>query len=133
MTVYEAAVTRLAMLGYTVTDADKTGLELLISQCEQEILLEINHKEMPKGLFYVHADKVAGQFLFDKKAAGQLDGVEGFDFSAPAKSITEGDVSVTFAGASEGVSTAEARFDAMLDRLIHPSESILAAFRRLRW
>ena len=30
MTVYEAAVARLAMLGYTVTDDDKTGLELLI-------------------------------------------------------------------------------------------------------
>ena len=25
--VYEAVVTRLAMLGYTVTDDDKTGLE----------------------------------------------------------------------------------------------------------
>lgn len=133
MTVYEAVAARLAMLGYTVTDADKTGLALLISQCEQEILLAINRKVMPEGLLYVHADKVAGQFLFEKKAAGKLDGVEGFDFSAPAKSITEGDVSVTFAGASDGANTAEARFDAMLDRLIHPSESILAAFRRLRW
>ena len=133
MTVYEAVVTRLAMLGYTVTDNDKPGLEYLISKCERDILDNINHKVLPDGLFHTLVDMVAGQFLFDKKAAGQLDGVEGFDFSAPAKSITEGDVSVTFAGATEGVSTAEARFDAMLDRLIHPSESILAAFRRLRW
>lgn len=133
MTVYEAAVVRLAMLGYTVTENDRTGLELLVGKCGEEILLDINHKEMPQGLFYVHADKVAGQFLFDKKAAGELDGVEGFDFSAPAKSITEGDVSITFAGASDGARTAEARFDALLDGLIHPSESILAAFRRLRW
>ena len=133
MTVYEAVVARLAMLGYTVTKTDTPGLEYLISKCERAILDNINHKVLPDGLFYTLVDMVAGQFLFDKKAAGQLDGVEGFDFSAPAKSITEGDVSVTFAGASEGVSTAEARFDAMLDRLIHPSESILAAFRRLRW
>ena len=28
--VYEAVVTRLAMLGYTVTDDDKTGLEYTI-------------------------------------------------------------------------------------------------------
>ena len=31
MTVYEAVVLRLAMLGYEVTDNDKTGLEYLIN------------------------------------------------------------------------------------------------------
>ncbi len=133
MTVYEAVVTRLAMLGYTVTDNDKPGLEYLISKCERDILDNINHKALPDGLFYTLVDMVAGQFLFDKKAAGELDGVEGFDFSAPAKSITEGDVSVTFAGASDGAASAEARFDALLDKLIHPPNSILAAYRRLRW
>ena len=30
MTVYEAVVSRLAMLGYTVTDNDETGLNFLI-------------------------------------------------------------------------------------------------------
>ena len=58
---------------------------------------------------------------------------EGFDFSAPAKSITEGDVAITFAGASDGASNAEARFDALLAGLMHPPESTLAAFRRMRW
>ena len=60
-------------------------------------------------------------------------GLEGFDFEAPAKSITEGDISVTFAGASDGASNAESRFDTLLSRLMHPAESTLAAFRRLRW
>lgn len=133
MTVYEAVVTRLAMLGYTVTDNDKPGLELLIHKCEQDILDNINYKVLPDSLFYTLVDMVAGRFLYDKKAAGDLDSVEGFDFSAPAKSITEGDVSVTFAGASDGAISAEARFDAMLDRLMHPAESILAAYRRMRW
>lgn len=131
MTVYEAVVARLAMLGYTVTDADITGLEYLIHKCEEELLANINHRELPPPLFYTLVDMVAGQFLFDKKAAGGLG--EGFDFDAPAKSITEGDISVTFAGASDGASNAESRFDAMLDRLMHPAESTLAAFRRLRW
>lgn len=131
MSVYEAVVVRLAMLGYAVTDADKPGLEYLISKCEAEILVDINHKELPEGLFYTLVDMVAGYFLFNKKAAGGLG--EGFDFDAPAKSITEGDISVTFAGASDGVSTAESRFDALLDRLMHPPEHILGAFRRLRW
>lgn len=133
MTVLEAVVLRLAMFGYTVTDNDNTGLEYLISRCKQEILSNINHTMLPDGLFYVLVDMVAGQFLYDKKAAGALDGLEGFDFSAPAKSISEGDISVTFAGASDGATTAEARFDALLDTLRHPAESTLAAYRRLRW
>lgn len=133
MTVYEAVVPRLAMLGYTVTDADQPGLEYLIKKCEVDILSNIHHRELPDGLFYTLVDMVAGQFLYDKKAAGGLDGVDGFDFSAPAKSISEGDVSVTFAGLSDGANSAEARFDAMLDGLRHPPESVLAAFRRLKW
>lgn len=133
MTVYEAVVARLAMLGYTVTDADKPGLEYLIKECEQDILDNINQKVLPDGLFYTLVDMVAGQFLFDKKAAGELDGVGGIDFSAPVKAITEGDVTITFAGSGDGATSAEARFDAMLDGLIHPKDSILAAYRRMRW
>lgn len=131
MTVYEAVVARLAMLGYTVTDDDKTGLEYTIRKCEAELLANINHRKLPPPLFYTLVDMVAGQYLYDKKAAGGLG--EGFDFEAPAKSITEGDISVTFAGASDGASNAESRFDAMLAKLMHPAESTLAAFRRLRW
>jgi len=130
MTVYEAVVLRLAMLGYEATDADKPGLLYLISKCEKDILANINQSVLPDGLFYTLVDMVAGQYLYDKKAAGDL---EGFDFSAPAKSITEGDVSITFAGASDGTSTAESRFDALLDKLMHPADSTLAAFRRIKW
>ena len=68
--VYEAVVARLSMLGYTVTDADKAGLEYLIHKCEVDILTNTNHRELPKGLFYTLVDMVAGQFLFNKKAAG---------------------------------------------------------------
>lgn len=129
--MYEAVVDRLAMLGYTVTDDDETGLKYTIRKCEAELLANINHRKLPPPLFYTLVDMVAGQYLYDKKAAGGLG--EGFDFEAPAKSITEGDISVTFAGASDGASNAESRFDAMLAKLMHPAESTLAAFRRLRW
>lgn len=130
MTVFEAVVLRLAMLGYKVIEDDTPGLEYLISKCEKDILADINQKELPDGLFYTLVDMVAGQFMFNKKAAGDL---EGFDFEAPVKSITEGDVSVTFAGGSDGASSAEARFDALLSKLMHPAQSTLAAFRRMRW
>ena len=128
--VYDSVVSRLAMLGYKVTDEDKPAIEYLIPKCEVDILSNIHHRELPDGLFYTLVDMVAGQFLFDKKAAR---GLEGFDFSSPVKSITEGNVSVSFAGASDGASNAEARFDALLDRLRRPPESILAAFRRIKW
>ena len=130
MAVYEAVVLRLAMLGYTVTETDEPGLKFLISRCEKDLLANINRSAVPEGLFYVLVDMAAGSFLFDKKAAG---GLEGFNFEAPAKSISEGDVSVTFAGASDGVNTAEGRFDALLAKLMHPAESTLAAFRRIAW
>ena len=52
MTVYEAVVARLAMLGYTVTDDDKTGLEYTIHKCEAELLANINHRKLPPPLFY---------------------------------------------------------------------------------
>lgn len=130
MTVFEAVVLRLAMLGYKVIEDDTPGLEYLISKCEKDILADINQNALPDGLFYTLVDMVAGQFMFNKKAAGDL---EGFDFEAPVKSITEGDVSVTFAGGSDGASNAEARFDALLSKLMHPAQSTLAAYRRMRW
>ena len=88
--VYEAVVDRLAMLGYTVTDADETGLKYTIRKCEAELLANINHRKLPPPLFYTLVDMVAGHFLFDKKAAGGLDGLEGFDFNAPPRASRRG-------------------------------------------
>lgn len=130
--VYEAAVARLAMLGYTTTDEDKPGLEYMIAKCEAELLADINHKVLPDGLRYVLVDMVAGAFLQDKLAAGSLE-IDGLDFSGSVKSITEGDVSITIASASDGTPSPEARFLATLSGMARPPEKILGAFRRLRW
>lgn len=132
MEVYEAVVPRLAMLGYSATEDDKPALEYLIAKCRVELLTNINHKEVPNGLFYTLVDMVAGSFLHEKLAAGGLE-IEGVDFAQQPKSITEGDVKVDFAGASDGVSSGEARFRVQLDAMMHPPESVLGAFRRLRW
>ena len=132
MDAYESVVARLKMLGYTVTDEDRAGIEYLIRKCEREILDSINHRVLPEGLFYVLVDMAAGSFLFDRKESGGLEGVEGFDFSAPAKSITEGDVSITFAGAGDGAASAESRFDALVEKLRKPDPGVLAAYRRMR-
>ena len=63
MSVYEAVVARLATLGYTSTEADRVSLEYLIPKCELDILANINHRELPDGLFYTLVEMAAGQFL----------------------------------------------------------------------
>lgn len=130
--MYEAVVPRLAMLGYRATEQDKPAIDYLTGKCRWTLLASIHHKDVPDGLMYTLVDMVAGSFLQNKLAAGKLE-IEGLDFSTDTKSITEGDVSVTFAGANDGVSSPEGRFLATLDGMVHPSEKILGAFRRLKW
>ena len=132
MDVYEAVVSRLAMLGYQATEQDKPAIDYLTGKCRVTLLASIHHKDVPDGLIYTLVDMVAGSFLQDKLAAGRLE-IEGMDFSTDTKSITEGDVSVTFAGANDGTSSPEGRFLATLDGMVHPSEKIMGAFRRLKW
>lgn len=133
MEAYESAVeSRLAMLGYTATEDDWFALGHVIAKCRAELLANINRKEVPDGLFYTLVDMAAASFLHDKLAAGNLE-IEGMDFSRQPKSITEGDVRVDFAGASDGAGSDEARFRSKLDAMMRPPESILGAFRRLRW
>ena len=48
-----------------------------------------------------------------------------------AKSISEGDTSVTFAIADTG--SFEDQFDAMLAKMVNPDAELIAAFRRLVW
>ena len=133
MTIYNGVVVRLSQLGYVVPDNDapNAGVTLAIDRAAEKIRANINRMDIPDGLHYIWVDMAAGLFLFDKKAAGQLG--EGFDFTAPTKKITEGDVSVEFAGATDGSSTPEARFDKLINSLINPPAYLFARFRRFVW
>lgn len=129
MAILAAVTARLSALGYTVTEADNMALDYNVKKAEATLRGATNQPEVPEGLFYVWADMAAGLFLTDKKASGVLS--DTYDFEAPAKSISEGDTSVTFAIADAG--TFENQFDAMLDKMIHPDDSLILAFRRLVW
>lgn len=131
MNIYDDVVARLKAVGYEVTEADEAAVTYAINRAAEKIKANINRTEIPEGLHYTWVDMATGLFLSDKKAAGMLG--EGFDFSAPTKSISEGDVKVEFVGASDGSSTPEARFDKMLNGFINPPQSVFAAFRRLKW
>lgn len=129
MDVLVAVNIRLTALGYNVTENDLAGIIYYIEKAETVIRDKTNQLAVPEGLLYVWADMVAGMFLQDKKTTGTLSSL--YDFSAPAKSISEGDTSVTFAIADTG--SFEDQFDAMLAKMISPDEELFIAFRRLVW
>lgn len=127
--ILSAVTARLASLGYTVSEDDASALDYHIQKSKITLKVSTNQQEVPEGLFYVWVDMAAGEFLMDKKSAGALSGL--YDFSAPAKSISEGDTSVTFAVADAG--SFENQFDAMLAKMINPDMDLILAFRRLVW
>lgn len=131
MDIYNDVVLRLSQFGYTVQESDVPDLNYVINRAAEKITANINRTDIPGGLHYTWVDMAAGLFLFDKKATGQLG--DGFDFSAPAKKITEGDVSVEFAGVADGSFTPETRLDNLLNSLINPPTYLFARFRRLVW
>lgn len=129
MDIPASVIARLEVLGYTVTEADGFAVDYNIAKAETKLKVSTNQLKVPEGLNYVWVDMAAGLFLADKKAAGALNCI--YDFEAPAKSISEGDTSVTFAIADTG--SFEDQFDVMLAKMITPDEDLITAFRRLVW
>lgn len=129
MEIFEGVTGRLSVIGYETADTDKNAIVYCINKAEASLKSLTNQFILPEGLFYVWVDMAAGLFLTDKKTAGALNDI--FDFSAPAKSISEGDTSVTYAVASSG--TFEDQFDAMLAKMTHPDDETILRYRRLAW
>lgn len=129
MDIPTSVITRINALGYTVTEADRYLVDYNISKAKARLRIYTNQPEVPDGLYHVWVDMAAGMFLRDKKTTGALSSL--YDFSAPAKSISEGDTSVTFAIADTG--SFEDQFDTMLAKMIEPDEELYVAFRRLVW
>lgn len=129
MDIPASVTARIEALGYTVTEADRPAVDYNIAKAEANLKASTNQLEVPEGLNYVWVDMAAGMFLADKKATGALNCI--YDFEAPAKSISEGDTSVTFAIADTG--SFEDQFDAMLAKMITPDDDLIVAFRRLVW
>lgn len=129
--VIQSVSDRLTTFGFAFDDLTENEIEFAVNRAKQSIEAEINSADIPEGLSYVWVDMAVGYLLSDRKAVGKLG--DNLDLDAPAKSITEGDVSVTFAGQSDGVLTAEARLDKLITTLTEPSQSVFARYRRLVW
>jgi len=133
MDILDAVKVRLAALGYEVKDEDTAVLDFNIQKAERTLKISTNRREVPEGLFYVWVDMAAGLFLQDKMATGSLSGSTAFDTDAPVKSIKEGDITVTYAVADGSSGTDTGDLDSIVDRMVNPDETLIAAFRRLVW
>lgn len=126
----EDVVERLTTLGYNLNNGDTVTLQLAVSGVEQYIKNFCNITDIPSELYTVAVDMAAGTLLRTKQSIG-IDVCENLDFdSENIKSITEGDVSITYN--SDNSNSATSKYKALLDGLCN-RENELLAFRKLRW
>lgn len=125
-TIDKIVTQRLLSLGHTVVPEDGWLLGFAVQKAESCFKIHCNLDVIPDELRTVEVDMICGEFLLAKKQSGRL---EGYEFEAAVKSISEGDVSVSYSGDS----TPEQQFDTLLQRLVHPSDDVFAAYRRISW
>lgn len=122
-------VERLISLGCTDI-GNETLIALAINSTEQYIKNFCNVAEVPDELYYVALDMAVGTVLKTMQSIG-IDVCEGIDYDAVGiKSITEGDVSITYS--TDSSTSTLTLFNAFVDRLCNRDDE-LVIFRKLRW
>lgn len=121
-------ILRLKSLGYNIDEGDNVTLEFAVNGTEQYIKNFCNITEIPAELYYVAVDMAAGTLLKTKQATG-FNVCENLDFESDnIKSITEGDVSITYSESN----SAAARYSTLLDKLCNRKNELIP-FRKVRW
>ncbi len=115
---------RLATLGYIATATDDWMLGFCLDKVTNHIKQNCNVSEVPLGLRSSAIDMVCGEFLLGKKSSGQDVGI---DFEAVAKSIQEGDTTITF----DTTNSIESQYEALISYLMR--EVDFAAYRCIKW
>ena len=129
MDIHNCVTKRLMSFGVEPTDDDAFTVDFCIDKAEAEIRSQTNLMDLPSSLYPVWTDMATGYILAEKRVLGTLPAAFVADF--PTKSITEGDVSVTFAVSdSDNVSS---RLDALITKLTTPDRAVLARYRRFVW
>jgi len=121
---------RLKTLSYPdISDSDKAFIGIITSKAENAVLHKCNLSEVPTELYSIMVDRVCGEFLWNLKQLGHLNG---FDVETVAKQISTGDTTVTFA-IGAGDKTPEERLDELLSSLMGAGEGEILCYRKLRW
>lgn len=130
-TVREQITTRLESVGYVESAADEWIITYLTDRETQAICNYCNITVIPLGLETVLVERVCGQLLLQKQAAGQLTGTN-FDASQAVKAITEGDTKVEFAVGSDPM-TNDQRILNLFGSMASYGEEQLLCYRQLKW
>lgn len=125
MTIVELIQARLQGLGLDVpTEAELT---FSISRAENYIKSFCNISTIPEALNFALAEIASGYFLQDGMLLNNIDGV---DISVgQEKSITEGDVTVSYGD----VTSAEDKMKNLIDSMFRNTKTELIKYRRLVW
>ncbi len=108
---------RLLDMGFETEENEEDILKNAIERVEQTILNYCNCENVPQELYFVALDMACGEYL----AASRCQGSE----KSALKSISEGDISVTF-GDEEPV-------EVLADKLLCKGREEMVSFRRIKW
>lgn len=128
-----ACRTRLLCLGFDIESIKgfNTFMDFALRKVENYIKNYCNISKVPDGLYELWVDGACGELLKTLKNANLLQS-ENYDLSAAVKSITEGDVTVSYA-INEGSTTDEQRLTALIEDLIKLDDGCLIKYRKLVW
>lgn len=107
---------RLSDMGFETQENEEEELQRAILRAETSVRNYINCESVPEELRYTLLDIAAGEYLLAAKSERENVGV---------KSISEGDVTVSFESESET--------DMLIDRLLEGGREEMLSFRRLVW
>lgn len=122
--LYLKVFKRLDDLGWKIRDEDYDAVTFAVDKTYEYILSFCNIDEIPNELVYIAVDMAVGEFLMDKYSVNEVSGYIDGGF---VKSITEGDVSVSYSN-GEACSELEELIDTLMDK-----KDILYSYRRLKW
>ena len=124
----EDIIIRLEVLGYKYNDEDSNSIKSAAENTEQYIKNYCNISEIPKELYSTAVDMAAAAMLKTKLSTGD-EVCSNIDLDSEGiKSITEGDISVTYSESGGLVNRYAKLIDSLLSR-----KSELIRYRKLRW
>ena len=115
---------RLSELGWTVEDSDFDVVMFGVEKTYDYILNFCNLDELPPELFNTAVDMAVGEFIMDKYST---DDISGYYNGELVKTISEGDISITY-----DREQASKSLERLVDKLME-GKNMLYAFRRLKW
>ena len=117
---------RLGELGIVPPEQDEALLDTMLQGARRYLLARIGQEMLPEDAEAIVVDIAAGEYLLWRQGKGDLDG---FEAEYAIRQMSQGDTSITYAVANEGMNSTEM----LIQRLLNPPEAVINRWRRIRW